>query len=96
MIRKKKRVVSVPGLGFLDGLKEIFNIYTALGGLLGLTQKYIPKILEALKVAAPVFEFIEGTAILLVDGFTDFIQKSYKLNDAIKTEVENLVEKMKH
>ena len=86
--KKEEKGISVPGLGFLDGVKK-FIVFTALGGLLGLTQKYIPKILEALKVAGPIFEFIESTVKMLVGGFTTFIEKAYALNDAIRTEIEN-------
>lgn len=86
--KKEEKGVSVPGLGFLGGLKK-FLIFTALGGLLGIVQKYIPDILGFLKFAGPVFQFIESSITTIVGGFTTFIHKSYQLTDAIRKEVEN-------
>ena len=86
--KKEEKGLSVPGLGFLDRVKK-FLLFTALGGLLGIVKEYIPQILDFLKFAQPIFDFIEKTAIFLADGFATFIQKSYALNDAIRTEIES-------
>lgn len=85
---KEEKELSVPGLGFLDRAKK-FLIFTALGGLFEIVQKYIPKILGFLKFAAPIYKFIEDAIKMLVGGFTTFIDKAYQLNDAIRKEVEN-------
>ena len=86
---KMPKGISIPGAGFLDGIRNFLGTII-LGRLLVLLVDYAPKIAEFVKFISPIAKFIGDVVSGLADKLVTAIDFGYKVKNKIEETTKNL------
>jgi GH24 family phage-related lysozyme (muramidase) len=75
---------ALPRTGFFDSIKR-FILFTFAGWLFTNLFKFLPKILEFIKIITPVLSWFEKGIGLLLEGIVSFIDLGYKAYDTVRS-----------
>ena len=75
---------ALPRTGFFDSIKR-FILFTFAGWLFTNLFKFLPKILEFVKIITPVLSWFEKGIGLLLEGIVSFIDLGYKAYDTVRS-----------
>jgi hypothetical protein len=80
---KLSKVISLPKMGFLDGIKN-FLVNLVLGFVAFRLIEHLPKIVKFARILAPAVDFFIDFSGKLLDGLITFIDWGYKAYDATR------------
>jgi len=75
---------ALPRTGFFDSIKR-FILFTFAGWLFTNLFKFLPKLLEFVKIISPVLSWFEKGIGLLLEGIVSFIDLGYKAYDTVRS-----------
>ena len=75
---------ALPRTGFFDSIKR-FILFTFAGWLFTNLFKFLPKLLEFVKIITPVLSWFEKGIGLLLEGIVSFIDLGYKAYDTVRS-----------
>ena len=86
---KLSKVISLPKMGFLDGIKN-FLVNLVLGFVAFRLIEHLPKIVKFARILAPAVDFFIDFSGKLLDGLITFIDWGYKAYDATRGFVKTM------